>query len=275
MATSPWRRKPVRLGSGPSAWEHEILLGLPRGSGVSRWLGLFLDHGHGRPFQQLSPLHRQRPDVCQRPAGDGGDGAHVNGARDAVAQIDRGGWTFVVLQQGPMPAGICRDTLVIAAMRLAPRIRAADARTALFLPWSRRQFPAGDPACGSDSLRQIVRAGCASHTSRVAGRPPRGAAHGRPDARARGRGPRGQRELAGRFTHSGSRRHHQALRRRRSLLMNWRLVAQPLRPINAPNATPTAAPMPVPTAILSNTTRARCRSRLRRRSTEGRKVDVR
>ena len=29
---------------------------------------------------------------------------HVNGASDAVAEIGRGGWSFVVLQQGPGPA---------------------------------------------------------------------------------------------------------------------------------------------------------------------------
>jgi hypothetical protein len=45
---------------------------------------------------------------------------HTNGATDAVAQIDRGRWSFVLLQQAPTPAGVCRDTLIIAAMRLAP-----------------------------------------------------------------------------------------------------------------------------------------------------------
>jgi len=56
---------------------------------------------------------------------------HVNGATDAVAQVGRGGWSFVVLQQGPTPAGVCRDTLVIAAMRLAPHLRRVEARAAL------------------------------------------------------------------------------------------------------------------------------------------------
>jgi hypothetical protein len=66
---------------------------------------------------------------------------HTNGATDAIAQIDRRGWTFVLLQQGPTPAGVCRDTLIIAAMRLAPHIRAAGARAALFLPWTRQGYP--------------------------------------------------------------------------------------------------------------------------------------
>ncbi len=66
---------------------------------------------------------------------------HTNGATDAVAQIDRGGWAYVVLQQGPTPAGMCRDTLVIAAMRLAPHIRGAGGRPVLFLPWVRQGHP--------------------------------------------------------------------------------------------------------------------------------------
>lgn len=66
---------------------------------------------------------------------------HTNGATDAVAQIDRGRWTFVLLQQGPTPTGVCRDTLIIAAMRLAPHIRTAGARAAVFLPWTRQGYP--------------------------------------------------------------------------------------------------------------------------------------
>jgi hypothetical protein len=76
---------------------------------------------------------------------------HVNGASDAVGEIARGGWSFVVLQQGPTPAGVCRDTLVIAAMRLAPRIRRVEARAALFLPWARRQYPQSLEAAGQSA----------------------------------------------------------------------------------------------------------------------------
>ena len=76
---------------------------------------------------------------------------HVDGATDAVAQIGRGGWTFVVLQQGPTSAGICRDTLVLAAMRLGPRLRSAGARAALFLPWTRRGFPQSLEAAGESA----------------------------------------------------------------------------------------------------------------------------
>ncbi len=76
---------------------------------------------------------------------------HVNGATDAVARIGRGGWSFVVLQQGPTPAGVCRDTLVIAAMRLAPHIRRVEARAVLFLPWARQQYPRSLEAAGQSA----------------------------------------------------------------------------------------------------------------------------
>lgn len=66
---------------------------------------------------------------------------HTGRGSEAFAKIDEREWGFVVLQQGPTPAGICRDTLIIAAMRLAPSIRAAAGRPALFLPWARQAFP--------------------------------------------------------------------------------------------------------------------------------------
>jgi hypothetical protein len=63
---------------------------------------------------------------------------HTVAGSAALARIGEGDWAYVVLQQGPTPAGICRDTLVIASMRLAPLIRAAGGRPVLFLPWARR-----------------------------------------------------------------------------------------------------------------------------------------
>jgi hypothetical protein len=82
---------------------------------------------------------------------------HTNGATDAVARIDGGDWTFVVLQQGPTPAGICRDTLIIAAMRLAPHVREAGGRVALFLPWARQGSP-GSLASAAESGTLAARA---------------------------------------------------------------------------------------------------------------------
>jgi hypothetical protein len=66
---------------------------------------------------------------------------HTVVGSDAIARIGERDWGYVVLQQGPTPPGICRDTLVIAAMRLAPKIRAAGGRPVLFLPWTRRTVP--------------------------------------------------------------------------------------------------------------------------------------
>jgi hypothetical protein len=65
---------------------------------------------------------------------------HTDGATDAKGKISANRWDVVVLQQGPTPGGICRDALVIAAMRLAPAIREAGGRPALFLPWTRRSY---------------------------------------------------------------------------------------------------------------------------------------
>ncbi len=65
---------------------------------------------------------------------------HTNGATDALGKISGNRWDAVVLQQGPTPAGMCRDTLVIAAMRLAPAIRGSGGRPALFLPWTRQSY---------------------------------------------------------------------------------------------------------------------------------------
>jgi hypothetical protein len=67
---------------------------------------------------------------------------HVNGSSDAVSQIEGSRWTFVVLQQGPTSfPGVCRDTLILATMRLAPSIRKAGARAAILLPWTAQDHP--------------------------------------------------------------------------------------------------------------------------------------
>jgi hypothetical protein len=61
---------------------------------------------------------------------------HLNGGSDAVTQLRRGGWEFVVLQQGPTPAGICRDSLVLWAAAYMPHLRGSSAKLALFMPWA-------------------------------------------------------------------------------------------------------------------------------------------
>jgi hypothetical protein len=61
---------------------------------------------------------------------------HLNGRSDAVAQLRRGGWEFVVLQQGPTPAGICRDSLVLWAGAFVPFVRGSPTKLALLMPWA-------------------------------------------------------------------------------------------------------------------------------------------
>ncbi len=60
---------------------------------------------------------------------------HALGQTEAIAAVKRQHWDFVVLQQGPTPAGLCRDTLILAAKLLDPLVRAAGGRTALFMTW--------------------------------------------------------------------------------------------------------------------------------------------
>lgn len=59
-------------------------------------------------------------------------------ARHEIAQRR---WAFVVLQQGWTPAGVCRDTLRLAAQRFATPIRDVGARPALFEAWAPRSRP--------------------------------------------------------------------------------------------------------------------------------------
>ncbi len=53
----------------------------------------------------------------------------------APALLRRGGWEYVILQQGPSTVGVNRDTLVLATQLLAPSIRTAGAKPALLMVW--------------------------------------------------------------------------------------------------------------------------------------------
>lgn len=53
----------------------------------------------------------------------------------AQREIGKGGWAFVVLQQGPSSVDVNRDTLRLATKALAPLITAAGGRAALFSAW--------------------------------------------------------------------------------------------------------------------------------------------
>jgi hypothetical protein len=60
---------------------------------------------------------------------------HLNGGSNAPAQIRSGQFNYVVLQQGPTPAGICRDSLILWTTMFDERIRGAQARTAVMMSW--------------------------------------------------------------------------------------------------------------------------------------------
>jgi hypothetical protein len=60
---------------------------------------------------------------------------HFNGATGARAAINVQKWDFVVLQQGPTPPGICRDSLVLWTKMFDPLIKAQGAKTSVFQTW--------------------------------------------------------------------------------------------------------------------------------------------
>lgn len=60
---------------------------------------------------------------------------HLNGATAAVGTIRGQEWDFVVLQQGPTPIGICRDSLILWTKMFDPLIKAQHAKTAVFQTW--------------------------------------------------------------------------------------------------------------------------------------------
>jgi hypothetical protein len=60
---------------------------------------------------------------------------HVAGQTNAVEVIKSGHWDYVVLQQGPTPLPLYRDTLILATKWLQPYIRDAGARSAQLMVW--------------------------------------------------------------------------------------------------------------------------------------------
>jgi hypothetical protein len=74
---------------------------------------------------------------------------HVAGQTNAVAVIKSGHWDFVVLQQGPTPLPLYRDTLILATRWLQPYIRGAGARSAQLMVW-----PAATKRASFDDVRR-------------------------------------------------------------------------------------------------------------------------
>ena len=60
---------------------------------------------------------------------------HVAGQTNAVEVIKSGQWDYVILQQGPTPLPLYRDTLILATRWLQPYIHDAGARSAQLMVW--------------------------------------------------------------------------------------------------------------------------------------------
>jgi hypothetical protein len=60
---------------------------------------------------------------------------HWNGGSAARSEIARGGWKYVVLQQGPSSVELNRDTLRLAAKLFDAEVRKIHGTTALFSAW--------------------------------------------------------------------------------------------------------------------------------------------
>jgi len=63
---------------------------------------------------------------------------HLQRSTRAAATIARHRWDVVILQQGPTPAGICRDSLVLWAQLFDSLIVHSGARPALMMTWPPR-----------------------------------------------------------------------------------------------------------------------------------------
>jgi hypothetical protein len=60
---------------------------------------------------------------------------HWNGGSSARSEIAKGGWKYVVLQQGPSSVEVNRDTLRLATQLFAAEARKIGGTTALFSAW--------------------------------------------------------------------------------------------------------------------------------------------
>jgi len=108
-----------------------------------------------------------RPLTCERVASDGfsledhwhrGEGGPgVNNAGSARRAIERGGWSTVVLQQGPSALPESRALLVEYTRRFDAEIRRAGARTALYMVW-----PTADRRFDFDGVRASYEAAARS-----------------------------------------------------------------------------------------------------------------
>ncbi|MDB4908917.1 MAG: hypothetical protein JWO05_3701 [Gemmatimonadetes bacterium] len=89
---------------------------------------------------------------------------HALGGSNAASVIRAEHWDVVLLQQGPTPAGLDRDTLVLAAKIFAPLATASGARTAALMTW-----PGAQQQLQYPSLFDETRDSCMAEASAVSG----------------------------------------------------------------------------------------------------------
>ena len=141
------------LGTG--CLGHEPLRPLPNGGVHILFVGNSLTSHNDLPgtVQAIGALNDDTVRVMRMTANNTALVDHLNGATDALAAMALGGWDWVVLQQGPTPAGICRDSLVLWAQWFAPLIRDGGAQPALFMTWP----SAANPLSAFDVVRESFR----------------------------------------------------------------------------------------------------------------------
>ena len=109
---------------------------LPRAPGRLLFVGNSLTYTNDLP-RTLADMARSTGDTILVSAVAAPDFALVDHLRDGGASraIALGGWSHVVLQQGPSSTPINRDSLIALTKLFAERIRAVGARPALYSVW--------------------------------------------------------------------------------------------------------------------------------------------
>jgi hypothetical protein len=133
-----------------------LCLGVPLGAAPLHvlFVGNSLTYVNDLPAMTaaLAVAAGQEPPLCQSVVA-GGYSLEDHWSRgDALRAIEKGGWDFVVLQQGPSASDGGRAKLRTFARLFAPAIRKAGARAALYMVWPLAAEPQSSGAV-SDSYR--------------------------------------------------------------------------------------------------------------------------
>jgi hypothetical protein len=127
----------LALAGSASCVGHKSLEPLPAGGIHVLFVGNSLTYVNDLPWT-LQALGDMAGDTIRVGSSTGPDLAlvdHLNGATDAVAQIQLGGWQYVILQQGPSTVPINRDSLILWTQWFDPFIKKVNAKPALLMVW--------------------------------------------------------------------------------------------------------------------------------------------